>query len=133
MSEAFLCLKRRVVTNEPHPQLLGLIEGAIPISDYLLGQGHFHLGLYTPEPNLCGHCCQFRHQSRKCKSVPLCRPIREPQTRSTNVGPSRMVFWPAPPPQHNAWTNAAPTSLLYFYLLLMLLRAVHIKLPQRIH
>ncbi|MPC40906.1 hypothetical protein E2C01_034481 [Portunus trituberculatus] len=117
------------------------------------GLGRFHVGLYTPEPDLCSHWCWFGHQSWKCKSalrcrycsgshpssrclekiragtrvIPLCcncrgdhnasprrcpawpRPVREPQTPSTAVGPSRVVFRPAPAPQHNAWANGAPS------------------------
>ncbi|MPC59157.1 translation initiation factor IF-2-like [Portunus trituberculatus] len=111
------------------------------------------MSLYTPEPDLCDHCCRFGHQSWKCKSVPLCRycsgghpsshclekihagtrviplccncggdhnassrccparsrPIREPQTPGTTIGPSRVIFQPAPALQHNAWANGAPS------------------------
>ncbi|MPC73653.1 hypothetical protein E2C01_067989 [Portunus trituberculatus] len=71
--EAFLWLKRCVVAGEPHPQLLGLVEGAVPSSVHLHGLGHIRVGLDTSEPDLCGHCCRFRHQSWKCKLAPRCR------------------------------------------------------------
>ncbi|MPC62628.1 hypothetical protein E2C01_056717 [Portunus trituberculatus] len=150
---AFLWLKRRVVAGEPRSQLLGLVEGAVPRSVHLLGLGRFHVGLYTPQPDLCGHCCRFRYQSWKCKSAPRCRycsgshpssrclekihastrviplccncmgdhnaslrrcpawprPVRETQTSGTTLGLSRVVFRPAPAPQHNAWANGVPS------------------------
>ncbi|XP_045111710.1 leucine-rich repeat extensin-like protein 3 [Portunus trituberculatus] len=59
MLEAFFWLKRRVVAGEPRPQPLGLVEGALPSSVHLHGLGRFHMGLYTPEPDLCSHCCTF--------------------------------------------------------------------------
>ncbi|XP_045132192.1 translation initiation factor IF-2-like [Portunus trituberculatus] len=71
--EAFLWLKRRVVAGEPRPQLLGLVEGAVASSVHLHGLGRFCVGLYIPEPDLCGHCCRFGHQSWKCKLAPRCR------------------------------------------------------------
>ncbi|MPC72676.1 hypothetical protein E2C01_066988 [Portunus trituberculatus] len=59
--------------GEPRPQLLGLVEGTVPRSVHLHGLGRFHMGLYTPKPDLCGHCCQFGDQSWKCKSASCCR------------------------------------------------------------
>ncbi|MPC60061.1 hypothetical protein E2C01_054097 [Portunus trituberculatus] len=66
-------INRCVIAGETSPQLLGLIEGAVPSSVHLHGLGHFRVGLYTTEPDLCGHCCRFRHQSWKCKSAPRSR------------------------------------------------------------
>ncbi|MPC74495.1 hypothetical protein E2C01_068855 [Portunus trituberculatus] len=59
--EDFLWLKRCVVAGEPRPQLLGLVEGTVPSLVHLLGLVQFRMGLYTPEPDLCGHFCQFGH------------------------------------------------------------------------
>ncbi|MPC24576.1 hypothetical protein E2C01_017662 [Portunus trituberculatus] len=84
--EAFLWLKRCVIAGELRPHLMGLVEEAVPSLVHLLGLGRFHLELYTPDPDLP-------------------RPVREPQTPSTTVGPSKVVYRPAPPPQQNAWTN----------------------------
>ncbi|XP_045103028.1 predicted GPI-anchored protein 58 [Portunus trituberculatus] len=56
-------------------------------------------------------CCNCRgdHNAslRRCPARP--RPVREPQTPGTTVGPSRVVFRPVPAPQHNAWANGAPS------------------------
>lgn len=69
----FVWLKRHVVGNMPRPQLLGLVEGAVPSSVHLLGLGRFQVEPYTAEPDLCRHCCRFGHQEWKCKSAPRCR------------------------------------------------------------
>ncbi|MPC67334.1 hypothetical protein E2C01_061508 [Portunus trituberculatus] len=69
----FFWLKMRVVAGEPCPQLLSLVEGAVPSSVHLHRLGRFRVGLYIPEPDLCGHCCRFGHQNWKCKSAPRCR------------------------------------------------------------
>ncbi|MPC90225.1 hypothetical protein E2C01_085199 [Portunus trituberculatus] len=70
--EAFLWLKRRIIAGEPRPQLLGLVEGAMPSSVHLHGLGRFRVGLYTTEPDLCGHCYRFGQQSWKCELAPRC-------------------------------------------------------------
>ncbi|MPC18263.1 hypothetical protein E2C01_011141 [Portunus trituberculatus] len=98
---------RHVIAGELPPQLQGLVKGIVPSLVHLLGLGHFCVGLYSPEPDLCDHCFRFGHQSWRCKSSLCCRPmpVRESQTPSITVGPSRVLFRPGPPPQHNAWTN----------------------------
>ncbi|MPC65198.1 hypothetical protein E2C01_059329 [Portunus trituberculatus] len=147
--EAFLWLRRRVVAGELRPQLLGLVEGAVPSSVHLHGLGRFHVGLLTCAATAVGSGIRTGsasrrravgtvlggHPSSRClekiragtRVVPLCcncggdhnassrrcparpRPVREPQIPGTTIGPSRVVFRPAPAPQHNAWANGAPS------------------------
>ncbi|MPC97360.1 hypothetical protein E2C01_092672 [Portunus trituberculatus] len=63
--EAFLWLKRNV---NPTLSSWASLKGPCPARCL----GRFHMGLYIPEPDLCGHCCRFGHQSWKCKSAPRC-------------------------------------------------------------
>ncbi|MPC50697.1 hypothetical protein E2C01_044527 [Portunus trituberculatus] len=43
---------RRVLSMNPHPQLMGLLEGAVPSKVHLLGLGRCNVGLYTSEPDV---------------------------------------------------------------------------------
>ncbi|MPC33548.1 hypothetical protein E2C01_026903 [Portunus trituberculatus] len=58
----------------------------------------------TKIPPWCCNC-QGEHSasSRLCPTRP--RSFREPQDDNTPVHPTRVVFRPVPPPQHNAWMN----------------------------
>ncbi|MPC54360.1 hypothetical protein E2C01_048270 [Portunus trituberculatus] len=67
-----LSLEPLMKEGEPRLQLLSLLEGAVPNSVHLFGLSRFRMGLYTPEPDLCGHCSHFEHQSWKCKLVLYC-------------------------------------------------------------